>query len=215
MIKTAVALTAATTLAVLGYFAVAVADPAADAKDAAKQKPAPPFPPPTPEQIADAKIAFGDVFRVLQSPRCKNCHPADGVPKQTDSGVAHAMNISRLSLESGLACTTCHSTRNSEETISLPGGPPGALHWGLPPKATPMIFEGHTANSLCMQLVDRKQNGNRSLSDLVHHVTHDALVLWGWKPGGSRTLPPITHKAFVAAVTRWANGGGACPDASR
>ena len=200
-------------LGTLGYFAIAVADPSADkVADEAKKKRAPPPRTPTPQEVADAKVAWGDVYRVLQSPRCINCHPADGAPKQTDNGVPHAMNISRLSAESGLACSTCHSTKNSEDTIGLAGGPPGALHWGLPPKDTPMVFENHTPTSLCVQLKDPEHNGKRSLADLVHHVSHDALVLWGWNPGGNRTVPPMSHKAFVAAMTRWAKGGGACPE---
>ena len=38
-----------------------------------------------------------------------------------------------------------------------------------------------------------------------------ALVLWGWAPGGSRTVPPMTHEAFVNAWKTWASSGAACP----
>lgn len=158
----------------------------------------------------DGRAAFGEVHRVLTSPRCRNCHPSGDRPLQTDAGRPHAMNISRTSASAGLGCATCHATRNSEETIGGPG-PPGAPNWGLPPAKTPMIFEGRTPRALCEQLRDPQQNGGRSLAELLHHVEHDPLVRWGWNPGGARTKPPLAHAAFVAAFARWVAGGGACP----
>ena len=165
---------------------------------------------PSPQQIADARRAFLDVARVLMSPRCRNCHPRGNAPLQTDAGRPHVMNVTRLSAESGLPCSTCHQEQNSD-AMGIVGGPPGAHHWQLPPRDTPMPFEGHTATSLCQQLKDPERNGRRSLADLVEHVENDALVLWGWSPGGQRTKPPLAHEDFVAAVATWAEGGGACP----
>jgi hypothetical protein len=198
-------------VAASAFLAVAIADPP---DEPSKPDPAPARPPspPSPSDIAEAKLAFADVYRVLLSPRCRNCHPRGEAPLQSDDGVPHAMNITRASAASGLVCATCHADRNSEDTIGLVGGPPGAPHWGLPPEKTPMIFEGRTPAALCAQLKDPAQNGERSLADLVHHVGHDGLVLWGWSPGGDRTVPPISHAAFVAAFTRWTRGGGACPE---
>jgi hypothetical protein len=74
-----------------------------------------------------------------------------------------------------------------------------------------MIFEGRTATQLCEQLVDPARNGKRSLAELLRHVSDDPLVLWGWKPGGSRTVPPLSHDRFVAAFRTWVASGGACP----
>lgn len=182
-----------------------------DEPEAPPPPPAADAPPPSPEAVAEARRAFADVYKVLTSPRCRNCHPKGDRPLQTDAGRPHAMNISRLSGASGLACSACHQEHNSE-AVGVAGGPPGAHHWGLPPKDVPMVFEGHTPTSLCEQLKDRARNGKRSLADLVDHVQKDPLVLWAWNPGGTRTKPPMDHKAFVAAVSRWAAGGGACPD---
>jgi hypothetical protein len=182
---------AATVAVVAGIAALAPAQPAAPSADAGQR-------------------AFVEVARVLQSPRCRNCHPAGDAPLQTDAGVPHAMNISRASNAAGLPCATCHQTRNAED-IGIPDGPPGAPHWGLPPAATPMVFEGRTVTALCEQLKDPARNGDRTLAELLEHVTSDALVLWGWKPGRKRTVPPLTHAAFVAAFTTWVDAGGACP----
>lgn len=171
---------------------------------------APPPAPPATATAAEGAKAFADVARVLQSPRCRNCHPAGDRPLQGDVPRPHAMNISRASLDAGLRCSACHQTRNVE-AIGLFRGPPGAPSWGLPPRETPMVFEGKTVRALCEQLRDPEKNGKRSLEALLEHVSHDPLVLWGWSPGGKRTRPPLAHERFVAAFRTWVASGGACP----
>ncbi len=164
----------------------------------------------SPESIAAGKKAFVDVARVLQSPRCQNCHPDGDAPLQTDRGVRHAMNVTRASVEAGMLCSTCHQERNSE-AIGIAGGPPGAPRWNLPPKETPMVFQRRSLTALCEQLKDPERNGHKDFTALLEHVEHDPLVLWGWQPGGKRTLPPLDHGAFVAAFKTWVASGGACP----
>lgn len=149
--------------------------------------------------------AFLDVVRVLQSPRCVNCHPDGDVPLQRDEGVPHGMMISRRSPEVGLPCSTCHR----EVGLDLPGLPPANPHWQLPPRN--QVFEGRTPAELCAQLKDPEQTGGRDLDALLHHVSEDSLVLWGWSPGGGRTTPPLPHAAFVARMRTWMEGGAPCP----
>ncbi len=161
----------------------------------------------------DAKsgaAAFVNIAQVLQHPRCMNCHPTGDRPLQTDESRPHAMNISRKSEAAGLECSACHATQNSDE-IGIVGGPPGAPNWHLPPEDTPMIFEGLTPTQLCEQLKRPKDTGGKDLAALLEHVSHDALVLWGWNPGGDRTKPPLSHEQFVAAFQTWVDSGGACP----
>lgn len=167
--------------------------------------------PPTPEEVSAGKVAFLEVAKVLQHPRCMNCHPSGDAPLQTDASLPHKMNVSRASEEAGLKCATCHQGQNSE-ALGIPGGPPGAPNWHLPPKDTPMVFQGHTPASLCAQLADPAQNGGKDLAALLEHVSHDRLVLWGWNPGGDRTKPPMPHNEFVALFKLWVDGGGACPE---
>ena len=171
------------------------------------QAPAPPAPG---DKAAAGKQAFVEVARVLQSPRCQNCHPAGDRPLQTDAGRPHRMNVSRRSITGGLACGTCHQERNSE-VLGIAGGPPGAPHWGLPPATTPMVFEGRTPRALCQQLNDPAQTGGRDRDALLRHVSEDPLVAWAWEPGGKRTKPPLARDAFVAAFRTWVRSGGACP----
>lgn len=158
----------------------------------------------------EGERAFADVARVLQAPRCMNCHPAGDRPLQTDAARPHRFDVSRRSVESGLECSTCHQERNSE-ALGVEGGPPGAPHWGLPPAATPMVFQGKSLQALCRQLNDPAQTGGRGLADLLRHVSDDPLVQWAWAPGGKRDKPPLTHREFVAAFRTWVASGGACP----
>jgi hypothetical protein len=158
----------------------------------------------------DGRQAFGVVARVLQSPRCLNCHPSGDRPLQTDQAKPHAMNISRATVAAGVPCSTCHQERNSE-AIGVAGGPPGAPHWGLPAADMPLVFQGKSATQLCEQLKDPARNGRKTLAQLVEHVSHDPLVLWGWQPGGKRSLPPVPHAQFVTAFTTWVNAGAPCP----
>jgi hypothetical protein len=76
----------------------------------------------------------------------------------------------------------------------------------------PLIFQGRTPAQLCAQLKDPAQNGNKTMAQLLHHVGHDPLVLWGWAPGGERTTPSTSHADFVAAFSTWVDSAGACPD---
>lgn len=165
---------------------------------------------PQQDKLAAGKAGFVDVVKVLQSPRCVNCHPAGDRPLQGDDGHFHAQNISRKSIAAGVPCAACHQAHNAE-TIGVENGPPGAPGWNLPPAATPMVFQGKTATQICEQMKDPKQNNGKSFKQLLDHVAHDELVLWGWAPGKGRTLPPMSHDKFVAAFKAWVDADGACP----
>jgi hypothetical protein len=168
------------------------------------------FAQPSPDTVDIGKRAFVDVVKVLQSPRCLNCHPSGDRPLQTDKSVPHAQNISRRTIAAGVPCSTCHQDHNSE-AVGVEAGPPGAAKWNLPPEATPMVFQGKTATQICEQMKDPKQNNGKTLAQLLEHAKSDPIVLWGWNPGGKRTLPPMSHDAFAAAFQAWVDGGGACP----
>jgi len=85
----------------------------------------------------------------------------------------------------------------------------------MPPRNTPMIWSGLSDNQLCELLKDPKQNGNRSVSSTVEHMTTPKLVLWAWNPGEGRAPIPIGQAEFAARVKEWAAKGAACPASSR
>ena len=74
----------------------------------------------------------------------------------------------------------------------------------------PMIWEGLTDGQLCELLKDPKQNGHRSVQQIVEHMS-TPLVLWGWNPGEGRSAVPMKLSEFQARVRDWAAKGAACP----
>jgi hypothetical protein len=157
----------------------------------------------------ESVTAFMDVYSVLMSPRCMNCHPAGDVPLQGDDSHLHTMLPKRGKDGKGLfamKCTNCHQPDN---TIGL-HTPPGSPNWHLPPSNMKMVFQGKTANELAKQLVDPKQNGNKTIKQLLEHA-HDKLVIAGWNPGEGRTLPPLSHAQFTKAWYTWIKKGAYAP----
>ncbi len=61
---------------------------------------------------AQTEKPFEIIYRALESPRCRNCHPAGDAPLQFDDGRPHAMNITRRSEKNGVPCATCHRDKN-------------------------------------------------------------------------------------------------------
>lgn len=166
--------------------------------------------PPKPDANA-SREAFLQVYKVLVSPRCQNCHPAGDSPLQGDDSHVHMQNVKRGNDGHGvygMHCDTCHQERN------LPGEhlPPGNAKWALPPPEHKMVFVGRSPAQLCRQLKDPKQNGSRNLQQLWDHVAHDDLVGWGWDPGPGRTLPPLSRPDTAAQMKIWIDGGAACPE---
>lgn len=165
---------------------------------------------PKPDAAA-SQAAFLQVYKVFTSPRCQNCHPAGDAPLQGDDSHIHIQYVKRGIDGHGapaMRCNTCHQDHN------LPGAhmPPGNPKWSLPTPEHKMVFVGRSPAALCVQLKDRKQNGNRSLEQLDDHVAHDELVGWGWNPGDGRTLPPLTREETSREMRIWIEGGAACPN---
>jgi hypothetical protein len=103
-------------------------------------------------------------------------------------------------------CSTCHQNHNLAGTHM----PPGAPDWHLPPPETPMVWEGLTDGQLCELLKNPRQNGHRSVQQIVEHMS-SPLVLWGWNPGEGRSAIPMKLSEFQDRVRDWAAKGAACP----
>jgi hypothetical protein len=160
---------------------------------------------------AGSRAAFLAAYSVFMHARCMNCHPSGDVPLQGDDSHPHAQNVKRGPEGKGLyalKCANCHQYSN------LPGlnMPPGNPNWHMLPPTMKMVFQGRTPAELARQLKDPKQNGGRSLEQLLHHVAEDKLVLGGWDPGDGRTKPPIGHAEFAAKMREWIEKGAAIPE---
>ena len=163
------------------------------------------------DSVASAK-AFMNVYRVLMSARCMNCHPSGDAPLQGDDHHIHTMNVQRGLDGKGIyseRCSNCHQAENATGLHMPPGNP----KWGLPPANMRMVFQGKTPRQLALQLLDPRQNGGRTKAQLIDHMANDDLVGWGWHPGDGRTLPPMSRPAFAAQVKLWIAKGAYAPSA--
>jgi len=150
---------------------------------------------------------FAEAGKVIQHPRCLNCHPATERPTQTDAMRPHEPLVVRGDGgigAAGLRCITCHHNANFD-----PAGVPGNPKWALAPPE--MAWQGKSLGDICRQIKDPNRNGGRSMAELVHHMAEDELVGWGWHPGGKRTPAPGTQAEFGALIKAWADSGAYCP----
>lgn len=156
---------------------------------------------------------FTEMGKVLQHPRCVNCHPRTDRPLQ-DAGVPHMPPVTRGNKEGhgapGLGCETCHGPANVTFTNGQ-GSIPGHPLWHLAP--IEMAWEGKSLREICLQLKDRSRNGGKTLAQLHEHNAHDTLVGWGWNPGVGREPAPGTQAGFGELTRAWIDSGAACPSA--
>jgi hypothetical protein len=152
---------------------------------------------------------FQEAGKVIQSPRCMNCHPATERPTQTDRMLAHQPLVVRgeggMGAPGGLVCSTCHHETNFD-----PAGVPGNPKWSLAP--VEMAWQGKTLGQICVQIKDQTRNGGKDMAALVKHMAEDDLVGWGWQPGAGRTPAPGTQKQFGDLIKAWADAGASCPN---
>ncbi|MEL7004415.1 MAG: hypothetical protein AAFN93_17015 [Bacteroidota bacterium] len=156
---------------------------------------------------------FDKMMDVLTSPRCINCHPSDNVPKQGDDSHPHYFGMARGEESIGYdatKCSTCHQSENNNFS-----GVPGAPEWSLAPDK--MKWEGLSRTEIAKSMINRENNGDRSLEELEHHLTEHALVLWAWTPGVDangvpREKPPVPLEEYKKAVKNWIEHGAIIPE---
>ena len=153
--------------------------------------------------------AFMEVYKVLMSPRCMNCHPAGDVPLQGDDSHLHRMFPQRGKDGKGVSAMKCGNCHQPENTPGL-NTPPGNPKWALPPADMKMVFEEKSPRELALQIMDFKRNGNKTKEKLIEHA-RDTLVKAGWDMGEGRKPPPLTYEEFVVAWDTWINAGGVAP----
>ena len=159
---------------------------------------------------ARAAALFTEAGKVLQHPRCVNCHPRTDRPLQGDAMQIHQPPVVRGKGGHGavaMQCSTCHGTKNfaATQTVTVPGHE----NWHLAPIS--MAWEGRSLREICLQLKDPKRNGGKSMKQMVEHMAHDSLVGWGWQPGTGRTPAPGTQKQLGELIQAWVDAGAHCP----
>jgi hypothetical protein len=172
---------------------------------------------PAPDSRADGLAAWEQIYSVLTSPRCINCHTATNYPQQGDDRHRHFANVIRGPEGKGvpgLNCLSCHHEANADST-GVPGGP----DWHLAPLSMQWQDLNNTPLSsaaVCRSVTDRSKNENMDGPALLKHHQQAELVLWAWNPGvrpdgTARTMPPLTHAQFVTATRIWIQAGTPCP----
>lgn len=172
------------------------------------------------DSIADEKersiAIFEETGKVLQDPRCVNCHPRGDSPLQGDDMAIHEPPVVRGEANfgaPGMTCNTCHGPENAEvvaqaeDIQSIPGNP----NWHLAP--VEMAWEGKSLGEICAQIKDENRNGGKTLAELVEHMATDDLVGWGWNPGKGREPAPGTQEQFGQLYEAWVATGAHCPAA--
>lgn len=161
------------------------------------------------ESVADdrerALAIFAEMGKVIQHPRCVNCHPRGDRPMQTDASIPHQPHVVRgdggIGV-AGLRCTACHGAENYANV-------PGHSVWFLAPAE--MAWQDKSLGEICAQLKDPERNGQRTLADIVGHMTNDELVGYGWNPPAHLQSAPGDQAAFGALAQAWADAGAHCP----
>ena len=154
-----------------------------------------------------SKALFAEAGKVIQNPRCLNCHPVGERPTQGIDMHPHSPLVVRGEDDKGaigMRCTTCHQSTNFE-----PSGVPGHPEWHVAPKV--MAWQQRSLGQICAQIKDPKRNGGKTLAQMHEHMAHDSLVGWAWRPGGTREPAPGTQEQFGALIAAWIETGAACP----
>jgi hypothetical protein len=173
--------------------------------------------PETDAQVTQGLAAWEQIYSVLISPRCINCHTATNNPQQGDDRHRHFANVVRGPEGKGvpaLNCVSCHQQTNADST-----GVPGGANWHLAPLSMRWQDQNDrplSSAAVCNAVTDRSKNGGHDGPALLKHHSEEALVLWAWNPGRRpdgimRSLPPLGHAEFVAATQQWVQAGTPCP----
>ena len=160
-----------------------------------------------PDAAARSVALFEEAGKVLQHPRCVNCHPAGDVPLQNDAMRPHQPAVQRGDGGIGVAgmrCNTCHQAENYD-AVGVPGHPA----WHLAP--IEMAWQGRSLGQICEQIKDSERNGGMTLAQLHEHMAEDSLVGWGWHPDAGRQPVPGTQEIFGELIAAWIDSGAQCP----
>lgn len=149
---------------------------------------------------------FQEAGRVIEHPRCMNCHPRGDSPTQTAAMRAHRPWVTRGPDDAGapnLRCSTCHRDVNFAAS-----GVPGNSKWKLAP--IEMAWQGKKLGEICRQMLDPRRS-HMTRAELLHHMAEDELVGWAWHPGGNRAPAPGSQAEFGTLIKAWLETGAACP----
>lgn len=154
---------------------------------------------------------FEEAGKVIQNPRCMNCHPADDRPSQGADMHPHNPPVVRGDGmgATGMPCVTCHLDANTPIKTASIHSVPGNPEWRLAPIA--LAWQGKSLGDICREIKDPRRNGGKDLVKLHEFMAKDELVAWGWNPGDGRDPVPGTQAQFGEIIQAWIDTGAVCP----
>ncbi len=174
-------------------------------------------PPPEGSVSTEEGLAAWDrIHEVVSHPRCVNCHVGpDNIPVWSGPSYGerqpHGMNVnggaSRIGAEY-IACNACHLFRETPGNDGAHMPPQVAETWQLAPVETQWIDK--TSDEICAQLRDPERNLDHDMIGLAEHISHSALVQWGWDPGEGREPAPYSPQAHLDDILVWGTAGFPC-----
>ena len=160
-----------------------------------------------------SRALFYEAAKVITSPRCLNCHPANDRPTQGNDLHPHMPFSARGEGGVGVpgnTCRGCHMDANfTLKDEASYRSIPGNSRWGLAP--IEMAWQGKSLREICQLLKDPVRNGGRDLELIHEHAAKDDLVAWGWNPGDGRDPAPGTQQLFGELIQAWIDTGAECP----
>jgi hypothetical protein len=154
---------------------------------------------------------FEEAGKVIQNPRCMNCHPAGDRPSQGADMHPHNPPVVRGDGmgATGMQCVTCHLDANTPIKTASIHSVPGNPEWRLAPIA--LAWQGKSLGDICREIKDPRRNGGKDLVKLHEFMAKDELVAWGWNPGDGRDPVPGTQAQFGEIIQAWIDTGAVCP----
>lgn len=132
---------------------------------------------------------FSELYPVLQSAKCINCHGMAKRNKNFDLHVArHRFPESTDPAADLMSCQRCHTKEKGF-----------ANNWHAPPAE--MDFSGKTVADTCNQL----KTSGFGMDPLRDHLKSDAIVLW------ALARLDVKVKDWPEKVDAWIDGGMKCP----
>src|SRR5258706_5853344 len=120
------------------------------------------------DERARSQALFVEAGKVIQDPRCLNCHPVQRRPTQGADLHPHVPPIFTGASGHGvpgLPCSTCHGKANVATLLKGIASIPGNPRWSLAPAS--MAWQGEPLSQICEQIKDRARNGGPCL--VPHH----------------------------------------------
>ena len=150
-----------------------------------------------------SRAIFEEMGKVLQHPRCVNCHPSGDEPLQGEKSLPHQPMVTRGNAgmgTPGMRCTTCHGASNFRNS-------PGSSGWRLAPRQ--LGWEDKSLAQICETL--KLGGGGENLRPVVSFMKNNSVVAYGWTPPDQYEPVPGTHERFGKLAEAWLETGAHCP----